>query len=405
MKTEQRSPEIDPGLFREVMGHYPTGVAVVTGRTAEGELLALVVGTFSSVSMDPPLVSFMPMKTSRTFEQLRECASLCINIVGGEQEELVSSIARRWERKLEDVDWFPSPSGDPVLERSVAWIDVRLAQVVEAGDHWIALCDVRELAVTNPVSPLIFFQGGYGSFVGTSLMARMDHELVDAVEQARCARPTVERLARRIGCEVSLLTAVSRDELASVLSAVGPGVQRGQGMAHRIPLTPPIGDTFMFAQPEDEQERWIRKARDLDDTAVRMYRERLDFVRENGYLLSFLPEEGSAAYDALHEATHQYAQGRLTPAQERQIRSSISRTAVDYGVQEIVEEAEYSVASLVLPVRGAEGDHRLTLRLSQLPRAIRGSEVRELVRWALDAVGEIERAYAAESRQASDGGC
>ena len=175
-------------------------------------------------------------------------------------------------------------------------------------------------------------------------------------------------------------------------------------MAHRIPLTPPIGDTFVFAQPEDEQERWIRKARDLDETAVRVCRERLDFVRENGYLLSFLPEEGSAAYDALHEATHQYAQGRLTPAQERQIRSSISRTAVDYGVQEIVDEAEYSVASLVLPVRGAEGDHRLTLRLSQLPRAIRGSEVRELVRWALAAVGEIEAAYTTAAPEEPGGG-
>lgn len=393
MMTDLPSAEIDPGLFREVMGHYPTGVAVVTGRSAGDEPLALVVGTFSSVSMAPPLVSFMPMKSSRTFEQLRECTSLCINIVGGEQEELVSAIARKWERKLEGVDWFPSPSGDPVLERSVAWIDVRLSQVVEAGDHWIALCEVRELAVTNPVSPLIFFQGGYGSFVGTSLMARMDHELVDAVEQARCARSTVERLARQVGCEVSLLTAVSRDELATVLSAVGPGVQRGQGMAHRIPLTPPIGDTFVFAQPESEQERWIRKARDLDEAAVQMYRERLDFVRDNGFLLSFLPEEGSAAYDALHEATHQYAQGRLTPAQEREIRSSISRTAVDYGIQEIVDDAEYSVASLVLPVRGSEGDHRLTLRLSQLPRPARGSEVRELIQQALEAVAEIETAY------------
>ncbi|NED68111.1 flavin reductase family protein, partial [Streptomyces sp. SID10244] len=69
------------------------------------------------------------------------------------------------------IDWFPSPSGDPVLSDSVAWIDTTLWDTVEAGDHWIALCEVRDLAVTNPVSPLLFFQGGYGSFVCTSLMA------------------------------------------------------------------------------------------------------------------------------------------------------------------------------------------------------------------------------------------
>lgn len=397
--TTAASNDIDPGLYREVMGHYPTGVAVVTGRDPDGDPLALVVGTFSSVSMDPPLVCFMPMKSSSTFEKLRGCQSLCINIVGGEQEDLVSTIARRWENKLEGVAWFPSPAGDPVLERSVAWIDTRPSQVVDAGDHWIVLCEVRRLAVTNPVAPLIFFQGGYGSFVGTSLMARMDHELVDAVQEAECARASVDRLADGVGCEVSLLTAVSRDELATVLSAVGPGAHRGQGMGHRIPLVPPIGDTFMFAQPSEEQERWIRKARGVDEAGQQVYRDRLDFVRERGFLLSFLPEEGSAAYEAMNEATRQYSQGRLTPAQEREIRTSITRSTVDYGLHEIDPDAVYSVGSLVLPVRGADGRHRLTLRLAQFPGDATGREVRELIRRAQATVREIEEAYGVDRPQ------
>ena len=195
---------IDPGIFRNVMGHYPTGVVVVTGRGDDGSVLAMVVGTFSSVSMDPPLVSFMPMKTSRTFEKMRACESLCINILGGEQEDVVLTIAQRWEDKLAGIDWFPSPSGDPVLADSVAWIDTRISNVVEAGDHWITLCEVRDLAVTNPVSPLIFFQGGYGSFVSTSLMARMDHEILPTIHAAHAASPQVEALATSVGCEVSV---------------------------------------------------------------------------------------------------------------------------------------------------------------------------------------------------------
>src|SRR5262245_18410299 len=137
---------IDQQVFREVTGHYPTGVAVVTGLDAQGEILALVVGTFSSVSLGPPLVSFMPMKTSKTFERMKDCESLCINIVGDGQEREVLTIAQRWENKLDGINWFPSPSGDPVLADSIAWIDTRIWHTVEAGDHWIALCAVTDMA-------------------------------------------------------------------------------------------------------------------------------------------------------------------------------------------------------------------------------------------------------------------
>ena len=235
------SVHIDQQLFREVTGHYPTGVAVVTGRDADGDILALVVGTFSSVSLEPPLVSFMPMKTSRTFDRMKDCASLCINIVGGEQEREVLTIAQRWENKLDGIDWFASPSGDPVLADSIAWIDTRICETVEAGDHWIVLCAVEDMAVTNPVAPLIFFQGGYGSFVCTSLMARMDHEILPAIHAAHNARADVEALAARIGCAVSVFTAVSADEMAAVLSATAPGVDREGNLAQRIPIVPPIG--------------------------------------------------------------------------------------------------------------------------------------------------------------------
>ena len=132
---------IDQKTFREVTGHYPTGVAVVTGRDADGDILALVVGTFSSVSLDPPLVSFLPMKTSRTFERMQECKSLCINVVGGEQEDVVLTIAQRWENKLDEIDWFPSPSGDPVLADSVALLDTRTRRSWRPGI--IGSCCVR----------------------------------------------------------------------------------------------------------------------------------------------------------------------------------------------------------------------------------------------------------------------
>lgn len=366
---------VDPHVFREVMGHYPTGVVVVTGRDSDDDILAMVVGTFNSVSLDPPLVSFMPMMTSRTFAKMRECSSLCINILGGEQEDIVLTIAQRWENKLDGIDWFPSPSGDPVLSESIAWIDTTIWNTVEAGDHWIVLCRVNDMAVANPVSPLIFFQGGYGSFVSTSLMARMDHEILPAIHAAHGARAEVEALANSIGCEVSVFTAVSCDEMATVLSATGVGVDREEGLAHRVPMVPPIGDSYVFSRPIEEQERWVDKLREASAEIKDVHRMRLEFVREHGYLLSFLPVEGSAAYDEMRDATKRYEKGRLTPSQERNIRESIGRASVDYRVREVDEQQVYDVGSIVLPVRDPAGEYSLTLRLGQLPPQSAGSTI------------------------------
>ncbi len=376
------STPVDPKVFRDVLGHYPTGVVVVTGREADGEILAMVVGTFNSVSLDPPLVSFMPMKTSRTFERMLNCSSLCINILGGEQEDIVLTVAQRWENKLDGIDWFPSPSGDPVLSESVAWIDARIATTVEAGDHWIALCEVHDMAVTNPVSPLIFFQGGYGSFVCTSLMARMDHEILPAIHAAHAARSDVEDLANEIGCEVVVFTAVSCDEMAAVLSATGPGVDRGLGLAGRVPMVPPIGDTYLFDHGDTDQQRWVDKLRGAPEEVKQVHRDRLEFVREHGYLVSFLPSEGDSAYDDLRRATREYDTARLTPSQERRIRESIASSAVDYRPRPLTDDDTYDIGSLLIPIRDANGKHSMTLRLAQLPAGRTGAEVKG---WVLRA--------------------
>src|SRR5699024_6750475 len=189
----------DPRVFREAMGHYPTGVAVVTGRADNGEVLALVVGTFSSVSLDPPIVSFMPMKSSRTFGRLRSCESLCINILGGEQQAEMLAIAQRRTNKLDGIDWYPSPSGDPILQNSIAWIDTTMGEIVEAGDHWIALCDVKDIQVTNAVAPLLFFQDGYGSFSVREQTFRLSHEILPAIHATHQAAEYVKYLAHGIG--------------------------------------------------------------------------------------------------------------------------------------------------------------------------------------------------------------
>ncbi|MGP9723907.1 flavin reductase family protein [Corynebacterium sp. AOP40-9SA-29] len=372
------------------MGHYPTGVAVVTGRAADGELLAMVVGTFSSVSLDPPLVSFMPMKTSKTFQKMQECSSLCINIFGGEQESEMLSIAQRWKNKLDGIEWYPSPAGDPILKNSIAWIDTTISETIEAGDHWIVLCRVHDLEVTNAVAPLLFFQGGYGSFVGSTMMGRLRHDSLPAIHAAHSADDDLESLAKSIGCEVIVYAALSEDEFATVYSALGPGVSPEHRFASRVPIVPPIGDTYLFDKPEEVRERWLGKLGHPSDEVRKNHCRRLEMLNDNGYVISHLPEEGSAAYEQMIEATKEYLEGPLTPFAEKTIRELIGSTTVDYAQREITCDERYNVGSIVFPVRDPAGEHTMTLRLAQLPQDVVGRNVSEWIAQAQAVVRRIE---------------
>ncbi len=373
--------KLDNRLFRDVMGHYPTGVVIVTGVHPDGEHLAMVVGTFSSVSLEPALVSFLPMKTSRTFARLTECDSMCINVLTGKQEHIGRTIAGRRGDKFAGLDWHPSPSGDPILAGSLAWIDVRLASTVEAGDHWIALCEVVDLAVTNPEAPLIFFQGGYGRFAVPSLLARSDEEILGAAHQAEGARGLLEALAEQHRCEASLLSVVNEDDLVVLASAVAPGVDLADGLGVRIPVVPPIADVWVAEQPADLQERWLAKAVG-PDTMTEVFRDRLAFAAEHGYLMSFLPAGQLNPYAEVTRATRRYAAGELTPATERDIRRCIASSEVNYRMVDIDPCGTYDVGMIVAAIHDSEGRAIRMLRLAQLPGQASGSQV---TKW-IDAV-------------------
>lgn len=391
MVEAKDTKEINSDAFRNVMGHYPTGVALVTGRDDDGKPLALVVGTFSSVSLEPPLVSFMPMKSSRTFDKMRSCSSLCINVIGQGQENEVIAIARRWENKLDGIDWFPSPAGDPVLNDSICWIDTEVDQIIEAGDHWIVLCAVQDLEVINPVTPLLFFQGGYGGFVGSSQMGKPGGELLPSIHAAHASANTLSTLAQDVGCEVTVHAVLNQDDFMMVYADVGEGVEKAAGLAERLPIVPPIGDSYIYAQPDEVQQRWMAKVRGVSEDFMQVQKERLAFLQEHKYIVAFLPEAGSKAYESMVTATRQYMKGALTPAEERAVRDAIASTDdVDYRPRAIESGQRYNMAALAFPIHGHDGDVVMTLRIAQLPQNVLGAEVLGWVERAQDAVREME---------------
>lgn len=152
----------DPTRFRSVLGHYPTGVCVVTGCGKDGELSGLVVGSFTSVSLDPPLVAFFPDKGSTSWPKVRACGHFCVNVLGEDQVELCRVFASKGGDKFRDIPLSVSKHGMPVLDGVVASIECDIHQEIDAGDHTIVLGRVLDLQTERDIRPLVFYKGAYG---------------------------------------------------------------------------------------------------------------------------------------------------------------------------------------------------------------------------------------------------
>lgn len=153
----------DPDLFRNVLGHFPTGVTVVA-TIDEGRPLGLAVGSFFSVSLEPPLVGFCVMTDSSTWPLIERTGRFAVSVLADDQSDICRRLATKATDKFDGVAWRPaSVTGSPVLDRAVAHIDCELEQKHEAGDHWIVVGRVRGLALhRSEAVPLLFCRGGYG---------------------------------------------------------------------------------------------------------------------------------------------------------------------------------------------------------------------------------------------------
>lgn len=160
----QQPPPFDSAKYRQVLGHFPTGVTVITAAPDDGPV-GLAVGSFSSVSLDPPLVAFFPSRASSSWPRIEATGSFCVNILGVDQEDVCRRFASKDADKFEGLGWRPAGSGSPLLDGVLAWIDCDIEATTEAGDHFYVLGRVRELEVgTADAGPLVFFRGGYGRF-------------------------------------------------------------------------------------------------------------------------------------------------------------------------------------------------------------------------------------------------
>lgn len=151
----------DSAKFRQVLGHFPTGVTVVT-TVHEGTPLGMAIGSFASLSLEPPQVLFCAGHHSSTWPKLREAGRFCVNVLGEDQEDICRVFASKAEDKFAEIGWKRSGNGSPLLAGAMAYLDCDIADVVTSGDHDIVIGSVTDLEVLHEGGPLIFFRGGYG---------------------------------------------------------------------------------------------------------------------------------------------------------------------------------------------------------------------------------------------------
>jgi flavin reductase (DIM6/NTAB) family NADH-FMN oxidoreductase RutF len=148
--------------FRRVLGHFATGVSVVTAMSG-GEAVGMTVQSFCSLSLEPPMILVCPGLSSTTWPRIAPVGRLCVNLLAEGQEGLARQFSLPGTDKYRGVAWEASPAtGSPVIEGTLAWIDCRIAAIHPGGDHLVVTCEVLALAARMDLRPLIFYRGGFG---------------------------------------------------------------------------------------------------------------------------------------------------------------------------------------------------------------------------------------------------
>lgn len=146
--------------FRDVMGCFSTGVVVVAAESADGPV-GMAVNSFTSVSLDPPLIAFCAALTSTTWPAIRATGGFAVTILSDEQEELCRTFAARGADRFAGCDWVRTPAGRPVVEGGLGWLDCRIRTVQVEGDHELVIAEAAAWSPRYGGRPLIFHSGRY----------------------------------------------------------------------------------------------------------------------------------------------------------------------------------------------------------------------------------------------------
>jgi 3-hydroxy-9,10-secoandrosta-1,3,5(10)-triene-9,17-dione monooxygenase reductase component len=146
--------------FRDALARFATGVAFVTAAPA-GEPFGLIVNTLTSVSLEPPLVSLSPARSSLTWTRMRRAGRFGVSVLGRHHERFAQRATAPGADRFAGLDWKIGPGRVPLLTDALATLECDIVAEHPAGDHWIVVGQVNVLQVSSSQDPLIFFASAY----------------------------------------------------------------------------------------------------------------------------------------------------------------------------------------------------------------------------------------------------
>jgi 3-hydroxy-9,10-secoandrosta-1,3,5(10)-triene-9,17-dione monooxygenase reductase component len=153
----------DAATYRTVLGHFATGVVIVTALDGD-EPVGMACNSFSSVSLEPPLVLFCAAKSSSTWPRIETSGKWAANILDEDGEEVCRLFAQKGADRFARIAYTPGRTGSPILEDALAFVDCETIDKHDAGDHVIVVGRVVELGYQPEGKPLLFYRGGYGRY-------------------------------------------------------------------------------------------------------------------------------------------------------------------------------------------------------------------------------------------------
>ena len=153
---------IEIGEFRAVLGHFASGVVIVTS-VDDGEPVGMTCQSFFSLSLDPPLIAVAPGRSSTSWPRLARSGKFCVNVMEARQEALARTFSQSGADKFAGVGWSPAANGTPRLHGALTWLDCQIRNVHDEGDHFLVTAEVVGLE-SGEGQPLLFYRGGFGGF-------------------------------------------------------------------------------------------------------------------------------------------------------------------------------------------------------------------------------------------------
>jgi flavin reductase (DIM6/NTAB) family NADH-FMN oxidoreductase RutF/DNA-binding IclR family transcriptional regulator len=346
-------------------------VTVIASSTDHGEPVAMVVGTFTSVSIDPPMVGFLADRVSTTWPIVRARGQYTASVLTAEHEPLCRAVVAKDPRRFESFNWARSPTGLPLVPDARVWFDCVIDSVLPIGDHFFAVGSVQDMGVGETTAPpLIFQRGSYGWPKLPGLDAE-DPGLAVLLRYADMVYEEAAALAGALGLDCLISAAI--DGNVTLLRAAAQRDDRVR-VGTYAPLAAPIGALFVAWGSAADQHRWLQRSRDLlklvspnappppalDAQAADAM---LSAVRDCGYTVS----TGSAMSESFDAAFN-----AVGPGGQRRALAAFLATLTEHADEHVhatTIESLSDVTYLHVPVFDARGRVVLALDLTGFPAA------------------------------------